>query len=103
VRLAGGGHHTVVLYAMALGCGAAALVSQHDRWGYARLLQDVIRERKRGLRQFQASRRAVLGHRLGAVGNQKVNFGEDVLEGLQASFIDWHTSIVNQDGMKSKR
>jgi hypothetical protein len=43
------------------------------------------------------------GYRLGAGGNEKVNFGEDVFEGLQAGFIDWHTSMLKQAGTESKR
>jgi hypothetical protein len=32
-----------------------------------------------------------------------VNFGEDVLEGLHAGFIDWHISMLKQAETKSKR
>jgi len=54
VRLAGSGHLAVVLNAVALRRGAAALMAQHDRWGHPRmrLLQNVIRQRQGGARQF---------------------------------------------------
>ena len=103
VRLAGSGHLAVVLDSMTLGRGASALMPQHDRWCSAYLFQDVIRERKRGLRQFKASRGTVLGHRLRTGRNEKIDFGEDVFEGLQTGFIDWHTSMLKHGKSKSKR
>jgi hypothetical protein len=68
-----------------------------------RLLQNVIRQRKRSLRQLQASRRAILGHRMGTSGNEKINFGEDVFESLQARSVNWHTPMFKQGETKSKR
>jgi len=103
VRLSGSGHLAVVFDAMTLSRDATALVPHGDRWSRACVFQNVISERQRGLRQFQASRRAVLGHRLRAGGNERINLGEDVFEGLQAGFIDWHTPIVKQGQTKSKR
>src|ERR1039457_2179722 len=101
--LAGSGHLAVVLNAVTLRRGASALVPQHGRRGHAGLLQDVIRKRQGGVRQFQASRRAVLGHRLRAGGKEKIDFGEDVFEGLQTRFIDWYTPMLKQVRTKKKR
>ena len=71
-------HLAVVLNPVALRCGAAALMPKDDGGRHARLRDYVICQGKRGLGQFKAPGRAILGHRLRACGYQKVNFGEDV-------------------------
>ena len=54
----------------------------HDRSsGLARLLQQIIGERKGRAQQFQGARGSVLWEGF-CGGNQKVGFGEQILEGL---------------------
>jgi hypothetical protein len=75
------GKLTKVLWPARCSRSSAALVPHDRSSGLARLLQQIISERKGRAQQLQSARDAVLGKGF-CGGDEKVGFSEKILEGL---------------------